>query len=402
MYKIKKNLFFGLLLFFIFFSVVCLYLPTDNTFAALEVDYPVLRTGSSITTETKVPEYLKYVFDFSMFVGFLAVFLSLVASGVFYLLSPALPGALNTAKDRIWGSISGLLILVTLYLIITTINPALSFFKTTTLSRAPEFPPLPPQPGVLFYKNPDCPSPDPNLNTGSISDLKDLNKNIKSARIIQGGAQDVYFVSILYENPKFRGKCFYVNPNIGCNSPNNNIEPFASSASIHRYRHTFESLGNVTFFRNADSNPEGGYLTITDSDVGEKGLYIGSFDQLRHTGSLSGECTVPQREQDCATWSDAPCPNCVIIDGKYCSKTQCPSLAGDNIGSIKIDGNYVALFIYYDPIKDRPEGPWSFCQAFPTPDDINETGPQQIRWEDIKNNNLYKIPNWFLIIPIEK
>ena len=399
MSKIKNNLFCNFLLFFVFFSVIYLYLPTSSVFAELEINYPVLNTGSSITAQTSVPEYLKYVFDFSMFLGFFAVFLSLVASGILYLLAPALPNALGMARDRISGAISGLLILVTLYLIITTINPALAFFKTTPLSKVPEFPPLPPPPGVLFYKSADCPAPDPDLMTGSLPNLgEELNNRIYSAKIIQGGSQGIYFVSILYKDPKFRGKCFYVDPNIGCGAPNNNIEPFATSATIEKY--SWAPFGDVTFFRNTDSKPEGGYFTVRSSDVQEKGIYLGDLSQLSFTGS-SGGCTVPEAELDCVTWSETLCSDCVIIDGKYCAKTQCPTLAGNNIGSIIINGNYIVLFVYVGP-QDKKFGPWSFCQAFPAPDDINKTGPQQIKWEDIKNNELYKIPNWVAIIPIEK
>ncbi|MEK7664616.1 MAG: hypothetical protein AAB361_00565 [Patescibacteria group bacterium] len=413
-----------LFLFFIFFSVVYLCLPQGSVFADLEINYPVLKTGETVTTQTTVPEYLKYVFDFSMFAGFLAVIMTLVTAGIIYFLSPISPGTLdkitgkilgggvNRAKDMIWGAISGLIILLTLYIIITTINPALTIFKVTKLSKAPDFPPLPPQPGVLFYKLPNCPAPDPDLMTGSLPILGgELSNKIQSAKIIQGGAQGVYFVSILYEDPKFRGKCFYVDPaadpGAACQgqSPNGNIEPFASSASIDRYSPT--AVGDVVFYRNADSNENGGYLTIDASDFWDpitgkyKGIYKGNLNELSFTGQSGGSCTVPKKEQDCVLWSKTLCPTCVIIDGKFCAQTQCPALAGDNIGSIKINGYYIVLFIYFDP-KDKPAGPWSFCQAFPTPEDINNTGPQQIRWEDIKNNKLYKTPNWVALIPIEK
>ncbi|MDP2741525.1 MAG: hypothetical protein Q8O66_02490 [bacterium] len=394
-----KKLFCNFLLFFVFFSVLYLYLPTDSVFAELEINYPVLNTGASVTAQTSVPEYLKYVFDFSMFIGFFAVFLSFVASGVLYFLAPALPGAIGTARDRVSGAISGLLILITLYLIITTINPALSIFKTTTLSRTPEFPPPPPPPGVLFYTGTNCPTPNPDPITDSLSDLgKELNNKISSVKIVQGRNQGPYFVSILYENPKFRGKCFYVDPNIGCGDPNNNIVPFASSASVERYSPT--PYGDVVFFRNTDSKSEGGYFTVRSSDI--NGIYFGSLDQLRFTGQSGGSCTVPKKEQDCIVWSKTLCSDCVIIDGKYCKKTQCPSLAGDNVGSMEINGRYIVLFVYYDSTKDPAKGPWSFCQAFPTPDDVNKKGPQQIKWEDIENNQLYKKPNWVTIIPIEK
>lgn len=389
-----------LFLFFLFFFAIYLYLPAGGAFADLEINYPVLNTGSKITTQTTVPEYLKYVFDVSFFAGFLAVFMSLVFAGALYLLSPALPGMLASAKDRAWGAVSGLILLVAFYLIIITINPALTIFKTTPLVRAPTPPPLPPQPGVAFYKTPNCPLPDPGLFTSSFPDLgEELTNKIRSAKIIQG---NVKYVSLLFENPKFRGKCFYVDPNIGCADQNSNIPPFAVSATISQY--SYSPNGSVTFFRNnfLDNNAyKGGYLTVDAPTVqSQGGIYLGNLDNLKFTDS-SGNCTVPEKERDCVMWSKTLCPGCVIIDGKFCAQTQCPKLSGDNIGSVKIEGYYIVLFIYFDP-KDNRKGPWSFCQVFPAPYDINRKGPEQITWEDIKNNQLAKQPNWVALIPVTK
>lgn len=369
----------------------------NSAFADLEINYPALNTGSNITTQTSVPEYLKYVFDISFFAGFFAVFLSLVFAGTMYLLSPALPNVLSSAKDRAWGAVSGLILLVAFYLIIITINPALTIFKTTPLIKKPAPPPLPPRPGVVFYKTQGCAGKQPSPFTSNFPDLgEELNNKIRSAKIIQGKYQGDIYVSILFENPKFRGKCFYIDPNAGCGGANANIEPFAVSSNISQF--SFSPTGYITFFRDASRNKKNGYFIVDSSDI--EGNYTAKLDNLRFIGP-DGKCTVPKKEQDCIKWSKTLCPECVVIDGKYCAKTECPKLSGENIGSIKIDGYYIVLFIYYDP-KDNSKGPWSFCQAFPNPYDANREGPLQIRWEDIKNNKLAKEPNWVILIPVTK
>src|SRR3989344_1985989 len=124
---IKKNYKKLRFLFFCCFLIVFLSLPAVKIFAAnLEVDYPTLITGAKVDSNTDLPNYLKYIFDAGIFLGFFSVFLSLIWAGVLYLLSPAMPDALANAKDRVSGAISGLLILATFYLIMTTINPNLA------------------------------------------------------------------------------------------------------------------------------------------------------------------------------------------------------------------------------------------------------------------------------------
>ena len=87
-----------------------------------------------------------YLFNAGMLLGFFAVFISLAIAGSMYFLSPAKPDLLTEAKDRVGGAVSGLLILVLTYLIITTVNPQLSVFHLADL---PELPPPPPEKKAL-------------------------------------------------------------------------------------------------------------------------------------------------------------------------------------------------------------------------------------------------------------
>jgi hypothetical protein len=157
-------------LFFLFFCFFCL--PINKVSAGLEVQYPVI-SGQTLTPNSTLPSYVKYLFNAGMFLGFFAVLISLVIAGIMYFLSPVNAELLASAKDRISGAISGLLILVLTYLIVATINPQLSFFNLSPLPPTPPPPVAPPPPGVYLYSQTDCSNTRVQANTSSISDLGD-------------------------------------------------------------------------------------------------------------------------------------------------------------------------------------------------------------------------------------
>lgn len=372
--------FLFLLFFFIFF-------PISKTSAVeLNVDYPA---KFNITGQTEMPEYLKFIFDTAMFIGFFAVFLTLVFAGILYLLSPAVPNALAIAKDRVSGAISGLLILATVYLIITTISPALSIFKTTGLKEIPPPESPPPPPGVYFYEVTDCSeasSSNPFLtlfpNISSLPTLEGLNKNLRSAKIVHDWQNSVHYIGILYENFKYWGKCQYIDPNADCDD---NIAPFASSISIFEYNYRPNS-GGVTFYRKPFFDNSGGSYKIPGSATSE--IFRSDLKKLTFEN-------VPEEEQKCVYWDEKGA----------CTKKEPQDLSEGNIASIKIDGDYLVLLFYFD--KDYPEpnatknGPWASCQAFGTFGDEDKEGPREIKWENIRNLNSGSLPNRVLIFPIE-
>lgn len=357
----------------------------------LEVaEYPETITGSTVTSQSNLAQYLKYVFDFGMSIGLSLVFLTLVVAGIFYFAAPASPNALAIAKDRISGAISGLLILLLTYLIITTINPYLSIFKMNSLESVNVPVPSTEAYGVNFYKSNDCSNVSATY-TENISDLGDLKNKVNSIKISQNADGDIYYISVLYDNTNFWGKCQYINPNTGCQSVN------VSTASASIYTYDFSPTGNgVYLYRKSfnevsgkEENKDGGYLRITNTQIENKGsgaLYRKELSSLSFTGE-GGDCTVPMAERDCIQWSDT---------GK-CLTYKCPTLDKENITSIKIDGNYLVLLIYIDP---RDKGAYSYCQAFPSDDDTNKDGPQQVKWDAIRSSG-YE-PNYILIIPVKQ
>ena len=107
MKKFHKKLFYTKLLFFVFLLTGFLFVSGNRILAAeLEVKYPALQNGTTIDSNTQLPAYVKYLFDFGMVIGFWAVFISLAIAGVMYLMSPAKPDWLSGARDRVGGAIS--------------------------------------------------------------------------------------------------------------------------------------------------------------------------------------------------------------------------------------------------------------------------------------------------------
>jgi len=403
---------------FLFFGFLILSTAKVSAVSAgsikLEVAYPTI-SGQTLDATTTLPNYIKYLFDAGMFLCFFAVFLSLIIAGAMYLLSPLKPDMQTDAKDRISGAISGLLILVLVYLIITTINPQLNILNSTKLPPVPPPPKAKKAPGVYFYKA-NCDSSAISTTAqpyiASAPDLGKLKNALNFVDIQQDTATKDAFITILYKNPNFWGECQYINGNDRCKPIDIKKMP-ASSASIYKYDPDPNGDG-VYFFRKSCFNDQsgsgtsgliaqcqkdsGGWYEVKNSDI--KGIYVKKLEDLKFQD-------VPKEEQTCNEYDN---------NGK-CTKREIPALYGENISSMVIKGNYLVLFIYAAKSDDL-YGPWTSCQEFPTITDVNRLGPQQIKWENIRNSSVEvkdttasgankknsvmpAIPNYVAIIPIK-
>jgi len=362
-----------------FFTLLSLcFFSANSVFAAgLEVQYPVI-AGQTLTASSRLPDYVIYLFNAGIFLGFFAVFLSLIIAGVMYLLSPAKADLLAEAKGRVGGAISGLLILVLTYLIITTINPQLSFFNFGELPSVPPPPAEKRAPGVYFYNTPGCSNTRVQANTANVPDLGDSKNKINSVGFIGDPTTGAYYVSVLYDAVNFQGRCLFLDPNRNCQ----NVSPFAASASVYKYDFSPNGDG-VYFYRKSFFNDKGGVFKVSNSSISP--IYVQRLNDLKFVG-------VPEEEQDCAKYD---------TNGK-CAKDgrRAPSLGGENISSVKINGDYFVLFVYLGP-NDTPSGIWTSCQEFPTVEDANKIGPQQIKWSSVRNTSGV-VPNYVLIVPIQK
>ncbi len=378
-------------------ALLILFLAINKVLAVtLEAVYPEI-AGHSVTASTELPAFVTYILNVGWIVGSFAIFIGLAWAGVLYLLSPINSSYLSEAKERVVSAISGLLILTLTYLIATTINPQLNVFKLEKLPPPTSLTVKIGSPGVYFYKD-ACPGTNTYPYTSSVADFgKDLRNQINSVNIVPDVENNTYYISTLFEQTNFWGKCQYINPNANCQD----ITPFASSASIYKFnpepngdgvyfyrKSCFDNIlsSNVNDLVAQCNKSSGGYLKVGNSEIKTgfgKSFYIRALGDLKFTN-------VPESEKQCVKYDK---------DGNCTSRTE-QSLAGENISSIIINGNYVVLLIYFNPQKDDPEGLWTSCQEFPTPNDENKLGPQQIKWEQIRNTGGV-IPNYMIIFPVK-
>ena len=411
--KYKKFNFLGINK--IFLCAIFFYLLANKVLAT-EITYPTL-SGINPSSNPSLPSFVKYLFLFGTFLGFFAVFASLVVAGAMWFLSSVNGGLLAKAKDRVYGSMAGLLILFLLYLIVTTLSPSLGVFNTNSLPSVSPYPsPNSTQPsGVYFYNSNNCSttgSSQPQYDNSNVADFGAFKNNISSVETVQD--PNTMYATVLYDTVNLEGKCQIISPTNKIQSCQNETSPFANSAAIFKYNPAPTGDG-VYFYRKdcfntpiqnlncgAGANTNicqcstaeclasecnangGGYYEITNSDIldsiknGNAG-YMASLDSLKFTGTsnstnCTANCTVPKNDQDCTSYD---------VNGK-CTQRCCPSLGGQNISSVVINGDYIVLFIYKDS-NDASGGPWTYCQAFPAANDINGIGPLKLNWQTIRN-----------------
>lgn len=149
-------------LFLIFFSIF-----RANFAFALEIKYPKIPGVSTpqqflkeieegiIKKEKALSLYIKYLFYLFLMIGGLLTLGSTIFGGVKYLISGGNVPAMKDARETISSGILGLVILFSSFLIITLINPQLTFFHLSELKKVvfPEIeipPPTEREPPIYF------------------------------------------------------------------------------------------------------------------------------------------------------------------------------------------------------------------------------------------------------------
>lgn len=103
------------------------------TFAKdLEVDYPLFEKAPKLTEKSTLTDYIGYIFNFIIFASGFIILGVLIYSGILYLLSVGDPGRRSEAKNRIINGFVGIIIILSSYLILTTISPSLVIVHLTT------------------------------------------------------------------------------------------------------------------------------------------------------------------------------------------------------------------------------------------------------------------------------
>ena len=116
----------------------------------LETGYPTIYGVETPTTvKTALPEYLEYVFTLIVIISGIIAFGSLVYGGFCYLTSAGDPSKMENAKGQIMAGFLGIIIVLSSYLILNTINPRLIIPEEMTMA--------PTAGGIKIYANSsDC------------------------------------------------------------------------------------------------------------------------------------------------------------------------------------------------------------------------------------------------------
>ncbi len=102
----------------------------------LEVNWPPSPTGDTLSSCTSVTGMIKYIYDWAISLGGLAAFISLIMAGFQYLTSTGDTGKMREARDRIQSAFFGIVLLLSSWLILNTINPELTILRTPDLTKS--------------------------------------------------------------------------------------------------------------------------------------------------------------------------------------------------------------------------------------------------------------------------
>lgn len=100
----------------------------------LEINWPESPMGTSMNGCTSLPVMIKYFYEWGVLLGGLATFIALVLAGFKYLTSAGDPSKMKDARSGIMSAIMGLVLVLSSWLILNTINPELTTFHNVTFN----------------------------------------------------------------------------------------------------------------------------------------------------------------------------------------------------------------------------------------------------------------------------
>ncbi|MFA5355210.1 MAG: pilin [Candidatus Paceibacterota bacterium] len=96
--------------------------------ADLLLEWPDSPGGTSLEDDSSLPELIQYIYEWGISLGGLAVFVSLIVAGIQYISSFGDPVSMKNAMERIRSAFIGLVVLLSSWLVLNTINPDLTTF----------------------------------------------------------------------------------------------------------------------------------------------------------------------------------------------------------------------------------------------------------------------------------
>src|SRR3989338_7039476 len=112
----------------VFALMITLFLGGAVFAQPLEIEYPKL-PGAELSQKPLLPDFIKYLYTFSVLAAGLLSMGSAVYGGFRYMTSGVNPTAQGEARAQITGGILGSLVILGAYILLSTINPQLTIFK---------------------------------------------------------------------------------------------------------------------------------------------------------------------------------------------------------------------------------------------------------------------------------
>ncbi len=296
--------------FILLFAVVFLFLTFSHSAFALEATYPTIPNAPPIGTNSSLAEYIQYFFVFATAVAGIIGVISIVIGGIQILLAGGNPGAISAARERIFDSILGIILLMFSYIILNTINPQLTSLKVLG---------GPQDPGVYLIGNVTATIDNPDGiiykqlgSSGAISDTSTIEAPYTQFKYICNPGGKKILLSVYDETDFNISRTENGGPNVNtmvvnCGDPAINIKsPILSfnweyeEAGIYLYL-TTDCTGIRTSVLNTTGEiPYFDYQDNLTQQVGSFRIVSGDDDYLRYGVIFSktqdyngGECTPP-------------------------------------------------------------------------------------------------------------
>jgi len=106
------------------------------------INFPEIPGTEGLDPAEGIPELIAFVYLIGLWLVGIAVFVQITGGGVRWLLSAGKPGEIEKAKSQITNAIFGLILLLSSYVILNTINPDLvnGVFETKPIGGGPTIP----------------------------------------------------------------------------------------------------------------------------------------------------------------------------------------------------------------------------------------------------------------------
>ena len=126
--KEKSIVIFIILVLFSTFGFLSVSLAQPH----LETNWPTAPGGKTLNATSSLVDFVEYSYRWAILLGGLVAFFALVYAGFKYLTSVGDPNKMKDAKDRIISAILGLVLLLSTFLILSTLNPELTTLRAPT------------------------------------------------------------------------------------------------------------------------------------------------------------------------------------------------------------------------------------------------------------------------------